>query len=119
MNSYEQTAYERGRRAAEAAATWTEPPKPPHTVTSIIEWIECEHPSVDNHLPSRPDLSAEWGGSETPRTLVRAVWGSSTPNVCPESLQDQICEAWEQGVNDHFYKACATELRRQTIKVSA
>lgn len=111
-DTYLTLAYRRGSTAAYAAGTWTEIPDPPHTAESMIEWIEIGHPSVDGYLPTRPDLSAEWGGSETPTSLMLAI-GINHQKEANE-MCDAICEAWERGVNDHFYEACAKELRRKS-----
>jgi hypothetical protein len=109
-SQYLSAAYRRGRFAAEARATNTEIPGPPITAEALIALIEEESPAAEAFLPSRPDLSAEWGGSETPRTLVRTITGHDP--VHPDE-EDAICEAWERGVSDHFYQACITELRRR------
>jgi hypothetical protein len=104
---YEHAAYERGRRAAESAATHTEARNPAH----LIAWIEMGHPSVDGMLPSKPNLSGEWGGSESSGSLVRSLVGEAM--LTDEETYDAICEAWEAGVNDHWYQACIAELQRQ------
>lgn len=111
LNNPLSLAYERGRKAAEAAATHTEIPEPPHNVTHLIAMLMSGSPEAEPHLPSRPDLSAEWGGSETISSLVRAVTGAGA--ICSDE-EDDICEAWERGVSDHFANACIAELRRRS-----
>jgi hypothetical protein len=110
-------AYQRGKKAGEAAATYTEIPQPPPSgvpdAEALIALIEDNAPEAELFLPSRPDLSAEWGGSETSRSLVRAVTGSD-PHDLHDFDDEAICDAWERGVADHFYKACVAELRRKS-----
>jgi hypothetical protein len=112
-DNYIDLAYERGRKAAESAATWTELPAPPMTVERLIDMIEADEGDQWEYLPTRPDLSGEWSGSETSQSLADATCGRQACKDAP-MLLDALCDAWERGVADAWLPACARELVRRS-----
>lgn len=59
-----------------------------------------------DEMPEPPNLSGEWAGSETPASLMRAVFGDEWEE-CEEFVdaQDEICAAWEIAAQDAFCSA--------------
>jgi hypothetical protein len=54
-------------------------------------------------LPEPPNLSGEWANSETPATLMEALFGDDWQDT-PEyvEVQDEICQAWEDACSEAF-----------------
>lgn len=119
-NPHLHAAYEMGCEAARNAASWTVDDHPQR----VLDMLDEGHPAVDQYLPNRPDLSAQWGGDETPQSLLKAVMADvpTHPHTRPSCRcihcgntvgVGEVCEAWEEGVSDTFENACAEELRKQ------
>lgn len=55
-------------------------------------------------IANPPNLSGEWADSETPASLMCAVFGDNWEET-PEFVdaQDEICAAWEIAAQDAFY----------------
>lgn len=56
-----------------------------------------------DEMPEPPNLSGEWAGSETPASLMRAVFGDEWEEFV--DAQDEICAAWEIAAQDAFFSA--------------
>jgi hypothetical protein len=59
-----------------------------------------------DEMPEPPNLSGEWADSETPVSLMCAVFGDNWEET-PEFVdaQDEVCAAWEIAAQDAFYSA--------------
>jgi hypothetical protein len=57
-------------------------------------------------MPEPPNLSGEWADSETPASLMCAVFGDNWEET-PEFVdaQDEVCASWEIAAQDAFYSA--------------
>lgn len=107
----EAEAYELGKQAAEAAASWAlDGNTPVEHVVRVVEMMDAGDPELDVYLPARPDLSGEWGDEPTQQSVAEAVLFEEA--LTPE-LVDEIATAWERGVNETFEQAVEAEFRRQ------
>jgi hypothetical protein len=59
-----------------------------------------------DEMPEPPNLSGEWADSETPASLMCAVFGDRWEET-PEFVdaQDEVCASWEIAAQDAFYSA--------------
>lgn len=59
-----------------------------------------------DEMPEPPNLSGEWADSETPASLMRAIFGDDWEET-PEFVdaQDEVCGAWEIAAQDAFFSA--------------
>ncbi len=102
-------AYERGRDAALAAASWvTDGNESDESRRRKLAMLEDGDPAIDQFLPNTPNLSGEWADDPTPLSLARDITGGDD---LPEDLTDALADEFERGVDDHFSAACERELR--------
>jgi hypothetical protein len=59
-----------------------------------------------DEMPEPPNLSGEWADSETPASLMCAVFGENWEET-PEFVDahDEVCASWEIAAQDAFYSA--------------
>lgn len=102
-------AYSYGKDRAEAAASWTtDGNTSDRTARDVLAMIENGDPAMDDHLPAMPNLSGEWADDLTPFSLAaeivpRDVLDAREPG---DSLVDDLADAFERGVDEHFLPAC-------------
>ena len=107
--SYKQQAYAKGEDAAKAAASWViDGNTPQDHIRRMVKWMDEGDPCYSDHLPRRPNLSGEWGNELTPHSLVNEICGLTN---CPPEMADEITEAFDEGVADHFEPECERILR--------
>lgn len=57
-----------------------------------------------DETPQPPNLSGEWAGDETPRSLMASCFGEGWEDVEEYvDAQDNICSAWEFAAQDAFF----------------
>lgn len=57
-----------------------------------------------DETPQPPNLSGEWAGDETPRSLMASCFGEGWEEVEEYvEAQDDICSAWEFAAQDAFF----------------
>lgn len=57
-----------------------------------------------DETPQPPNLSGEWAGDETPRSLMASCFGEGWEEVEEYvDAQDDICSAWEFAAQDAFF----------------
>jgi hypothetical protein len=106
---HERQAYELGRDAAIAAASWVvDGSMSQDHIRRMVAWLDAGDPRVDEFLPAMPDLSGEWADAPTPLSLTTEIVGDS---VDPDPIVDEIADAWEAGVSDTFQAECERILR--------
>ena len=107
--TYKAQAYKRGEDAAIAAASWViDGNTSQDHIRRMVKWFDDGDPMNDHFLPARPNLSGEWGDEYTPHSLVNDVCGLTN---CTSEMRDEICEAFDEGVADHFEPECERILR--------
>lgn len=109
----EQSAYAHGTNAAKMAASWcTDGNTDQSHIKGVLKMLDDGDPEADDFLPRRPNLSGENVDEPTPQQLMIWIYG-----LCWEERDiianrlEQVIEAWEQGVNDHFQLECERLLR--------
>lgn len=108
--TYKTAAYEKGKEAALAAASWCcDGNTPQDHIRRMVKWFDDGDPQYEQYLPQRPNLSGEWEDGLTPTKLAEEI----LPNYAREEpdLIDEITEAFEEGVADHFEPECERILR--------
>lgn len=113
--SYAVEARQRGRNAAEAAATWTVDgnTKRDHALR-VLGMIRAGDPEADDYLPNRPNLSGEFSDAPTVQSLTAEIIGAETEPYGDEiePYMDVVADAFEDGVGEAFEPACERELIR-------
>jgi hypothetical protein len=111
---HEREAYELGRDAAIAAASWVlDGNTSQDHIRRMVAMLDDGDPQAYDCLPAMPDLSGEWADAPTPLLLAQDIFGTGitgTQDYPPEAL-DEIADAWEAGVFDTFVPECERILR--------
>lgn len=104
----EREAYEEGRAAAVARASWVaDGNSDADSMRRMLRWCEEGDGRFQDRLPARPDLSGEWAGLPTPTSLARGILGRD-----PEGDEEErAADAYEEAVSDHFEQECERLLR--------
>lgn len=77
----------------------------------VLEMLAAGDPAAWEYLPPAPNLSGEFAGELTPQRLAVQIVGSDLDNIEDEStLIDELCNAYEEGVDETFESACEIEL---------
>ncbi len=109
MSPHEQVAYDMGRNAALAAASWIIDGNTKHeAIVCLAKLMDAGDPAADDYLPAMPNLSGEWSGDPTPTSLYRDITGNETLH---SHVIDALADAFEQGVADHFHVECERIIR--------
>lgn len=99
-----------GREEGENAGAWAADGNTSHEhIRRVLAMIEDGDPEAYDYLPRRPSLSGEWADEITCRDLVGLVTGSN--ETVPDWLDEEIAQAWEDGVDETFEDACVKTLR--------
>jgi len=115
--SYKQEAYARGEKAALAAASWCcDGNTPQEHIRRMVKWFDDGDPQKDQYLPSRPNLSGEWDRDLTTISLYRDITGREPEDSLSFEtehgyMMDELAEAFEEGVADHFEPECERILK--------
>lgn len=97
-----------GREEGENAGSWAADGNTSHEhIRCVLAMIENGDPQAYDYLPRRPSLSGEWADEITCRDLVGLVTGS---DEVPDWLDEEIAQAWEDGVAETFEIACVETL---------
>lgn len=101
-----------GQDHANNAASWTTDGNSDRDERGrVLEMLRAGDPAVWDYLPPPPNLSGEWADELTPQSLATQIVGSDLDNVEDEStLIDELCSAYEEGVDETFESACEIEL---------
>jgi hypothetical protein len=106
---HEREAYELGRDAAIAAASWVlDGNTSQDHIRRMVAMLDAGDPVAYDYLPAQPNLSGEWADAPTPLSLTTEIVGDS---VDPDPIVDEIADAWEAGVSDTFQYECERILR--------
>jgi len=105
--TFEAQAYELGCEHARNAASWIDPATHPPKV--LLAMIEDGDPAVFDYLPHEPNLSGEYSGDLTPRTLAWQIMGDDA--IVSDDRMDALADAYEAGVSDTFQPECERILR--------
>jgi hypothetical protein len=109
-------ARERGADAAKAAASWvTDGNSDIDERRRVLAMMRNGDPAADDYLPREPDLSGEFADDLTPRTLLIEISGDdyeSLSHAEQERLEQELSEAFEDGVRETFTATCEAELIR-------
>ncbi|MGA2162934.1 MAG: hypothetical protein ABSH36_00515 [Solirubrobacteraceae bacterium] len=99
-------AREVGEDAGRAAGSWAADGNTP-TAAAIraLRGIQDGNPEVWDSLPREPSLSRE----HTPEKLALEIVGEQREQP-PDSLSDELAEAWQEGVTATFTDACVNAL---------
>lgn len=113
-------AYRRGVEAAEAAASWViDGNSEESVIPALLRMISDGDPAADDYFPARPNLSGEWADAPTPRSLFEDLTGmdahaeSSWNHEAYSAYVEDLCEAFESGVDDTFEAAIERILRER------
>lgn len=100
-----------GERAGKNAAEWVAQDTWGGRVTrgekeSASEFLRALDDGDLDLIANPPNLSGEWADSETPASLMCAVFGVSWEET-PEFVdaQDEVCAAWEIAAQDAFFSS--------------
>lgn len=114
---YLHAATERGKEAAETAATWASSGNHDRAErTRVLAMLRAGDPQAYDYLPAKPDLSGEFADDLTPLRLFEFVVGRSVSEEGLDfesgdgALLDAIADAWEDAVSEAFGPACEAEL---------
>ncbi len=115
----EQQAYNMGRDAALAAASWViDGNTKPEAIAYVVALLDAGDPAADDYLPARPDLSGEYADEPTPQSLAADILGAdwqthgyNAPDFLPAEQVDALADAFERGAADHFEPECERILR--------
>lgn len=108
IEEWRREAFEQGKQAAEAAATWAADGNTSQEhIRCVLAGLEAGDPEAYDWLPARPDLSGVWADGCTPLSLAREI----APDELNPSIIDVLADAFEEGVTEHFEPACERELR--------
>lgn len=111
MTTEEHDAFNLGREAAAAAASWAADGRTDNDwARHALAMLADGDPEVWDYLPERPNLSGEWATERTPASLAREVLGWDA-SLTPDEI-DALAEAYEAGVDAEFEEACEAELLR-------
>lgn len=100
-------AYEMGRDAGRAAATWScDGNSDINERRRVLAMLNDGDPEAYDYLPNTPNLSGEWADDPTPNSLAYDLGYSAGD----EDVISQIAEEWERGVSETFMTACEREL---------
>jgi hypothetical protein len=115
---HEREAYELGRDAAIAAASWVlDGNTSQDHIRRMVAWLDDGDPRADEFLPAMPDLSGEWADAPTPRSLFEDITGLMRTRKRHSAMapitrsRTEIADAWEAGVDDTFMAECERILR--------
>lgn len=107
IKAAEERAAEMGKRAGENAAHWVIQDTWGGRVTrGEREAATAFLRAFDDgdETPQPPNLSGEWAGDETPRSLMASCFGDGWEEVEEYvEAQDDICAAWEFAAQDAFF----------------
>lgn len=102
-------AAEMGERAGKDAAEWVAQDTWGGSATrgekeAASEFLRAFDDGDLDLIANPPNLSGEWADSETPASLMCAVFGDNWEET-PEFVeaQDEVCAAWEIAAQDAFY----------------
>jgi hypothetical protein len=111
---HEREAYELGKDAAIAAASWVVDGNTSQDhIRRMVAMLDAGDPVAYDYLPAQPNLSGEWADAPTPLSLAQDIFGTGitgTQDYPPEEL-NEIADAWEAGVFDTFQYECERILR--------
>ncbi len=113
----EQEAYELGREHAIAQASWVIDGHTAHEAIVRVIALLDDGDDIADYLPARPNLSGEWADHLTPRRLYEEITGRDAHSDATwnqdayQAALESLCEAYEEGVDDHFYQECERVLR--------
>ena len=109
-----------GQEAGRAAASWvTDGNTPPEHYARLVRMMDAGDPELYDFLPARPDLSGEWADAPTPRSLFEDITGldahaeSSWNYDGYQTVLEELCHAWESGVDLVFEAECERLVRAQ------
>lgn len=112
MTSHEQAAYDLGVEHAKNAASWVlDGNTSEDHIRRMVAMLDDGDPEAEQYLPARPDLSGEWADSMTPDVLHREITGGEEPREDDSTFQDELCSAYERGVDETFQVECERILR--------
>jgi len=112
-HEYNQAAYAKGEDAALAAASWViDGNTSQEHIRRMVKWFDDGDPQLDQFLPAYPNLSGEMADGLTPSKLVDELIGDVSLD---DDVINEICDAFEEGVADHFRPECERILRAAVI----
>ena len=112
--AHEREAYELGKAAAIAAASWTvDGNSSEQYIRRVLAMFDDGDPQLDDYLPPMPDLSGEWANGPTPTSLWGEIVGFNADGGIDADGDElaALCDAYEAGVADHFMAECERVLR--------
>lgn len=117
LQEYRSLAYERGKQEALKAASWViDGNTSQEHIHRMVVWFDNDDPRRDDYLPQRPNLSGEWANDLTPNQLFEETAGREfnfgIGAMDDDALLDDMCEAFEEGVADHFEPECERILKQ-------
>jgi len=111
-------ALELGRDHGRAAASWVIDGNTDHEhIVRMVRMLDDGDPGYDIHLPARPNLSGEWADELTPAKLFEQITGldahaEATFNQdAYQTVLEELCTAYEDGVSETFQTECERILR--------
>jgi hypothetical protein len=106
-------AYNLGKETALDAATWIADGNTSQgAILTMLSLIEDGDPRFWDCV-SVPGLSGENADDMSPNKLFADIIGGDIYERDPEGeLCQELCDAYENGVNAHFESACEVELRK-------
>lgn len=108
---YVPAAYQLGREAGEAAASWVVDGNTDVQIArGLLKMLDDGDPAAEQYLPRRPDLSGEFAEDLTPRGLYLEVTGNDPYSEADADTIQALSDAWEDGVADTFELTCEAEL---------
>lgn len=118
----EQQAYDMGRDAARAAASWIiDGNTKPEVIRDVVKALDDGY-DISEFMPRRPDLSGEYADAPTPQSLAADILGAdydthgyNAPDFLPAEQVDALADAFEAGVDDHFEQECERILRAALV----
>jgi hypothetical protein len=102
-------ARELGVDAAKDAASWVYDGNSDREERArVLAMLRDGDPAAYECLPRRPDLSGEYAGDPTPRSLYEDVTGDPSGRSEEEEQEtaDALADAFEEGVSDTFDSEC-------------
>lgn len=101
-----------GRDHGRNAASWiVNGNDDPEVARKVLAMMREGDPVADIYLPVRPNLSGEWAGDPTPRSLYEDITGGDAADATDEDLE-AIGDGYEAGVDETFETSCEAELIR-------
>jgi len=111
-------ARELGRDHGKAAASWVIDGNTDHEhIARMVRMFDEGDPALEQYLPGYPNLSGEWADELTPDRLFEQVTGldahaEATFNQdAYQTVLEELCGAYEDGVSETFQTECERILR--------